>query len=213
MIRVLIMSLLFISGNVLAQNGTALWSSIALEKKINKKFDAQLQFQTRWVEDISYIQTYFADLGLEYKFMNNWHIAANYRRIERRKNETKEFKSRNRYYFDLGNSLKISKLKIDQRLRYQRQFRDNDGDLELDADYLRYKVELSLAIAKKISPYISTDFFYLIGETIDQLRPKVGLNYKVNKHHGFDVNLFKDIGLGVEESSGMRVGLAYKYKF
>lgn len=206
--------LLFTSPKVHAQNeGLGLWSNISIEKKIGKKISITANGQARFVERISYAQTYFGELGLSYKLNKNWEISGYYRYSQRRKNELKDFKSRLRYYADLSFSHKIGKLKVENRLRYQSQFKDNDGETDFDTSYLRNKIEVSYPNKSIFTPYISGDVFYEIGGKIDQIRPKVGVSFKVTKHHSFDVSVFSNVDLIGTESSDAIVGLGYKFKF
>ena len=197
-----------------AQNeGLALWNSISVEKKITKKLSVSLSGQARIVENISYAQTYIGEVGLSYKFLKNFEISGNYRYTERRKNETKDFKSRHRFYADLSYERKLGFLKFENRLRYQSQFKDNDGETDFDTSYLRNKLEISYPNKSKFTPYISGDIFYEIGAKIDQLRPKAGVSYKFAKHHTVDVSVFSNVDLVGTESSGAIIGLGYKFKF
>ena len=126
---IILLLLTFTFNQLYAQNeGLALWNSISVEKKITKKLSVSLSGQARIVENISYAQTYLGEVGLSYKFLKNFEISGNYRYTERRKNENiKTFKSRHRFYADLSYEQKLGFLKFENRLRYQSQFKDNDG--------------------------------------------------------------------------------------
>lgn len=195
-----------------AQDGTGLWTGIGVEKKINKKLSLNLNTQVRFNDNISYAKTYLGEIGLGYQIIKGLEIAGYYRLINRRKNETKDFKIRQRYYADLSYENKIGAIKFDYRLRYQHQFKDNDGATEFDASYLRNKLEISYPNKTKFSPYISADIFTEIGGKTDQIRPKVGVSYKINKHHSFDLSVFKNIDLIDSQNSGPIIGLNYKFK-
>ncbi len=194
------------------QTGLALWSGVSVEKKLNKKFSMQVNAQTRFVEDISYMQTYFGELRLAYKVSKRLEISGNYRFINRRKNETKLFINRHRFYGDVSFDQKIGVLKLDYRFRYQHQFKDNDGEIGFDVSYLRNKLELAYPNSSKFTPYISGDLFYEFGGTFDQLRPKVGFVYKFNKKHGLDVAIFNNVDLIDHLSSSPIIALTYKVK-
>jgi hypothetical protein len=203
-----------ISNKLQAQNeGLGLWAGISLEKKIGKKFSINLNGQARLVENIRYTQTYLGEIGLSYKITKNWEISGYYRYVERRKNDLKEFKHRDRFYADLSYEHKIGILKFENRLRYQSQFKDNDGESDFDASYLRNKIELSYPNKSKFTPYVSGDLFYEIGGKIDQIRPKAGFSYKFAKQHSVDAFVFSNVDLVGTESSGAIIGLGYKFKF
>ena len=194
------------------QTGLALWSGISVEKKLNKKFSMNVNAQTRFVEDLSYMQTYLGELGISYKVSKKLEISGNYRFINRRKNETKLFINRHRFYGDVSYDQKIGFLKLDYRFRYQHQFKDNDGEIGFDASYLRNKLELAYPNSSKFTPYISGDLFYEFGGTFDQLRPKAGFGYKFNKKHGLDVFIFTNVDLIDHLSPSPIIGLTYKLK-
>lgn len=196
----------------LAQDGVGLRSGVSLEKKVTKKITLNATGQLRFNNNISYLQTYLFELGGEYKISKAFDVAVYYRFANRRKDETKEFKNRHRFYADLGYGKKFGSIKLENRLRYQHQFKDNDGVTEFDASYIRDKIEASYSNKSKFTPYISNDFFFQIGGTLDQLRPKAGVSYKINKKNGVDLSVFKDIDLVGTETYGPVIGLAYKLK-
>lgn len=196
----------------LAQDGVGLRSGVSLEKKVTKKITLNATGQLRFNNNISYLRTYLFELGGEYKISKAFDLAVYYRFANRRKDETKEFKNRHRFYADLGYGKKFGSIKLENRLRYQHQFKDNDGVTEFDASYIRDKIEASYSNKSKFRPYISNDFFFQIGGTLDQLRPKAGVSYKINKKNGVDLSVFKDIDLVGTEVYGPVIGLAYKLK-
>lgn len=195
-----------------AQTGLGLWASASVEKKLNKKFTISLDGQARFVENISYLQTYLADFGLDYKINKHFNIAGNYRFSSRRKNELKDFKNRHRFYGDLSYNNKFKKFKFENRLRYQHQFQDNDGEIGFDASYLRNKVEFSFPNKSKLTPYLSGDLFYKIGNQFDQVRPKIGATYKINKSNSIDASVLTNIDLTGIVPANPIIGFNYKLK-
>lgn len=207
---------LFLPRLVLSQSEPfGLWSTAEIEKKWGKKWSTALQFQTRHANKASYLQTYFWDASLGYKLTKNLEISANYRNIHRKKNENKAFKKRDRYYADLSYSTKFAKIKWNNRLRYQHQFKDNDGLNEFDASYLRFKTGVALASKSKWVPYINADLFYLIQDkSINQIRPKLGLDYKFDKHNTLGCGLQRDVSTISGVSNGpLTWAVNYSFKF
>lgn len=194
------------------QDGVGLRSGINLQKKVTKKVTLNLNGQARFNNDISYLQTYLFELGGEYKISKSFDAAVYYRFVNRKKDETKDFKQRHRFYADLSYGKKFGPIKFENRLRYQHQFKDNDGVTEFDASYIRNKIEASYSNKSKFTPYVSNDFFFQIGGTLDQLRPKAGVSYKINKNNAVDLSVFKDIDLVGTETYGPVIGLVYKVK-
>jgi hypothetical protein len=59
---------------------------------------------------------------------------------------------------------------------------------------------------------VSADLFYEIGGKVDQLRPKAGVNYKINKKNALEMSIFKNINLVETAVNGPIVVLTYKFK-
>lgn len=198
--------------NLMAQEGTALWSGIQIDKKVHKKFEINFNAQVRLADNFSYARTFLAELGAGYKLNKNWEIAAYYRFINRRKNEYKDFKIRHRYYADLAYKKKWGAIKFNYRVRYQYQFKDNDNEYTFDSSYLRNKFEISYPNKSKFSPYISADFFYEISKTFDQVRPKIGVNWEINKKNNLEASLFTNLDFqGIDKAIPI-IGLNYHLK-
>lgn len=196
-----------------AQDGLGLRTGIGLKKNLTKKWGISAELQTRFNGNISYLQTYLGELGMSYQFIKGLEASVYYRYSYRRKDETKNFKERHRYYADLSYGRKTGPVKLDFRTRYQHQFKDNDlGQAEFDNSYLRNKLEIAPVLRGKFTPYASADLFYKIGSEIDQLRPKVGLEYKINKKNKIDISVFKDIDLAGNEKYDPVIGVNYKLK-
>lgn len=198
--------------SVHAQDGVGLRTGINLQKKVTKKVTLNLNGQARFNNNISYLQTYLFELGGEYKLSKAFDAAIYYRFVNRKKDETKNFNQRHRFYADLSYDKKFGVIKFQNRLRYQHQFKDNDGVTEFDASYIRNKIELSYDNKSNFTPYLSNDFFFQIGGTLDQLRPKVGINYKINKKNSIDLSVFNDVDLVGTDAPGPVFGLIYKVK-
>ncbi len=195
-----------------AQEGTGLWTGIGVQKKLSKKLSLNLNGQVRLDDNISYAKTYLGEIGLSYTILKGLDISAYYRLINRRKNEPSAFKIRQRYYADLSYEYKLGAIKLDYRLRYQHQFKDNDGETEFDASYLRNKLEVSLSNKTKFSPFVSADLFTEMGGKTDQIRPKAGISYKINKQHSVEASVFKNIDLIDNITSGPIISFTYKLK-
>lgn len=211
--KLLTLSFLLIPLSLPAQDGPGLRTGIGLKKNLTKKWSISAEVQTRFNGNISYLQTYLGELGVSYKITKGLEASACYRYTYRRKDETKKFKERHRYYADLSYGRKTGPVKLEYRIRYQHQFKDNDlGQAEFDNSYLRNKLEIQPVIRGKFTPYFSADLFYRIGSQIDQLRPKAGIEYKINKKNKVDVSIFKDIDLSGNEKYGPVLGLNYKIR-
>lgn len=194
-----------------------LWTGVGIEKKLNKKFSANLNTQFRLTDNVSILRAYLGEVGLSYKITKHWEVSGYYRYIgRRRRNDARtgyEYRPYHRFYADLAYDHKLWKLKFAYRLRYQNQFQDNDNGLENDASYLRNKIELSWPNKTIFTPYASTDIFYQIGNTFDQMRNKAGVEIALNKHHKLDVSAFTDYRLVGAQENRLLFGVNYKAKF
>ncbi|MDF7818805.1 DUF2490 domain-containing protein [Runella sp. MFBS21] len=202
---------------VLAQaTDIGLWSGIGVEKKINKSLSVSLNAQTRLTDNLSILRAYLGELGVGYKLGKHWEVAGYYRYIGRRKKNADgsgyEYRSYNRFYADLAYDHKLWKLKFDYRLRYQNQFQDDDQAAENNSSYVRNKFELSYPNKTRFTPYISTDLFYEIGGSFDQMRNKAGVEMKINKHHKLELSGFTDYRLIGKQENRFLIGLSYKIK-
>ncbi len=212
--KIFLSILLFIPIFGLAQDGLGLRTGISVKKDISNKWKAEVQLQTRFNGNISFLQTYLGEAGVSYKIIKGLEASAFYRYVYRRKNTEKAFKERHRYYADLSYGKKLGTIKLEYRLRYQHQFKDNDlGEAEFDNSYLRNKLEAAYAGKGKFRPYVSADLFYQVGNRLDQIRPKLGADLRFNKRNILDLSVFKDVDLTRANTYSPVVGVNYTYKF
>jgi Protein of unknown function (DUF2490) len=195
-----------------AQEGTSLWTGLSIEKKVTTRVSVGFAAQIRMPENVSYTQSYLGELGVSYKLAKSWEVSGTYRYFNKRKDENKAWKSRHRFYTDLNYSHKFKHFKFENRLRYQHQFKDNDGEIGFDTSYLRNKVGLSYFNKSPLTPYLSGDLFYQIGYVMDQIRPEAGLGYKINKKNTVQLGLCQNIDLVNGLNSGAILRLNYKVK-
>lgn len=200
-----------------AQNSPILRTSIGAEKKLTKKISIETKLETRYYSPV-YIDAaafnFFRlfELGANYKITKQLSASAFYRYGLRKNNEFADFEGRNRYFVNLAYQTKFNKFKLNNRLRYQQQYRDNDELTELQSSFWRYKLESSYKINSKLSPYLATEFFYKTQtQKIDQLRVSTGLNYKINKNNNLEVGVFQDFNSS--NNNLFNIELGYKFDF
>ncbi|RFS14671.1 DUF2490 domain-containing protein [Emticicia sp. C21] len=193
-----------------------LWTGISVTKSITKKISLEADAQWRVTNNLTTTGSYIGELGAGYKFNKHWEVSAFYRFISRRKydkgDEMYVFKPYHRFYANLTYDHKIALLKLTYRLRYQNQFKDDNGTLENDKSYLRNRLELAYPNKSKFTPALSADLFYRMGEKFDEVRYKVDVDYKINKKNtitlgGFISHEFDDTAL-----DDFTLQLTYKLK-
>ncbi|MDO1450569.1 DUF2490 domain-containing protein [Rhodocytophaga aerolata] len=194
-----------------------LWTGINVEKKFKKSFAVHLNTQLRLGENLSVTRSYLGELGVSYAFNKHWEITGYYRYTGRRKfNEEildHYYRTYHRFYADVSYDRKIWKLKLDYRLRYQHQFRDDDTSMEADDSYLRNKLEISYPNKTRLVPYLSTDIFYQLGTGFEQMRNKAGVEIILDRHQRIDFYGFTDYQLIDMQKNQLILGLMYKVKF
>lgn len=209
---------LLLALNAQAQDpGLGLWTGVSVEKKFTKAFAVQVNAQTRFTEDVSLLGSYLGEVGLQYKLGKNWEVGGFYRYIGRRKwsRETQDWYYRpyHRFYGEISYEEKFWKrLKLQYRLRYQHQFRDDAEGLVVTGNYLRNKLELGYANASRFTPYVSADVFYRVGETVDQVRYRGGLSVRLTKTQSVDVFAFNDTPVGTTDPNEFVLGVTYKVR-
>jgi hypothetical protein len=203
--------------SLFAQNSPILRTSVGAEKKFTKKLSFETKLETRYFTPVytdAMIFNFFRlfELGANYKLNKQLSASIFYRYALRKNNEFTDFEGRSRYFVNLAYQAKFNKIRLQNRLRYQQQYRDNDEISELKSSFLRYKLENTYKINKKISPYLATEFFYKMQtKRIDQLRLSTGINYRINKNNGLEFGVFKDystLGNGL-----FNIEMGYKFDF
>jgi predicted porin len=203
--------------SLFAQNSPILRTSVGAEKKFTKKLSFETKLETRYFTPVytdAMIFNFFRlfELGANYKLNKQLSASIFYRYALRKNNEFTDFEGRSRYFVNLAHQAKFNKIRLQNRLRYQQQYRDNDEKNELQSSFLRYKLESTYKINKKISPFLATEFFYKIQtKRIDQLRLSTGIKYRINKNNGLEFGVFKDystLGNGL-----FNIEMGYKFDF
>lgn len=173
-------------------NDAGLWMSFNAEKKINPVLSANLSEEFRIDENFCELGTFFTDAGITYKFKKYIRISANYRFSNKRQVDD-SYSKRHRYYLDLTFRYKLKPVIFSFRTRIQSQYKDMfSSSLGKIPDYYsRNKVTLKFDLDKKYAPYISTESYtpLLTGEGlyIDNVRYCAGIEYQLNRVHGFDI--------------------------
>ena len=213
--KLLFVCLLILLNNILfAQTEEGVWLNVGINKKVTKKVAIDLSIENRWTGLADFHQTYFGQFGVSYKIHKNISLSGYYRLINRRKDETSEYKRRHRFYGNLQVDKKFGIIGAKYRLRYQNQFRDTDNELTFDNSYLRHKFEIALNTKTFLTPYVSGDWFYQLGGGFDEVRYKAGVDLKLTKAHRLDIGAFLSQPLGSStENKRIIYDVAYTFKF
>ncbi len=160
-----------------------LWSGVALEKSISKDWTISVKQEVRFEKDISQLNNFFTQAGLEYDINKNFSLEGKYRYIRNHKSDG-SYENNSRYTADLKYKGKINRFTIYYRLRYQKEVESMHifSRMEPYEKYLRHRITLNYNDFKRIKPYISTEIFqhYELYEFsyYDQLRILAGIRYE-----------------------------------
>lgn len=165
-------------------NDAGLWLNINVEKKITQQFSAQFTQGIRLNENFSELGTSFSEIGMSYKIIKPLTVGALYRYSKKRKVDD-FYSTSHRYGFNVNYKLKIKSFKINFREQFQSEYKDL-GTREMSyipKKHFRSKISISYDLEKKYSPFVSYELFYKIGDYIDNVRYKAGIDYEFNKLH------------------------------
>ena len=186
-IFILFLFLIFgLSNSYTQTNDAAMWFSINVEKKITPLLSAKFSEEIRLNENISELDNYLNDMGVEYELINNVKISANYR-FSLKKKLDNSYKNLHRYYFDLSIREKFKPFIILFRTRFQSQYSEmfSSSTGKIPENYSRNKLTVKFDFDKKYSPYIYSELFYSLnnneGNIIDNMRYCAGVEYKFNR--------------------------------
>ena len=196
-----------------------LWASVTVEKKITLKMSAYISEEVRLNENVSEAGTVFTEAGLSYKIIKNLTASAAYRYIQKRKVD--DFYSlRHRGIFSLSYKIKIKKVELTVRERYQFQYTDlySSDDGVIPEAYLRSKLTVKYNSQKKYTPYLSAELFTQLNklnvDEFDNARYIAGVDYKFNKQHAIDLFYLINREFNVNNPVTDYVsGIGYTYTF
>lgn len=221
-LRPLLLALLMLPVAVMAQD-LGLWTGVSTDYQLSKSLALHANAQVRFSDNIQVTRAYLGELGLSYKLTKHLKVSGFYRYTGRlklnRETETWYYRPYHRFYGELSYDQKLGKfLKLDYRLRYQNQFKDDNDAVVADKSYLRNKLELSFRNSSRFTPFVSADLFYRIDQGdgsrgFDQVRYKAGTNIQIAKAHSLDIFIFTNAPLGDNtEPMTPILGSTYKLK-
>jgi len=165
------------------------WSALELKYEKNKKVTFSLEGQLRMKDDISTVDQYFGELGVQYKLPKNFRIGVGIRYI--RNNDTngriQGFENLFRYHADLSYRHKIDRFALKYRIRYQNRnelgLSVSEGDIARQR--VRFKTTLGYNIRSwKLDPELSGELFNGFRKNgtangFDKYRISLGTSYNV----------------------------------
>ncbi|MFK8045731.1 MAG: DUF2490 domain-containing protein [Crocinitomicaceae bacterium] len=167
-----------------------LWTSAAVDGKINKDFNFELNTQFRFDDNMSRLSSAFFQSAIDYEIGKLLKLAVGYRFSNKRRNEN--YSLNNRLFSDLNFDYEIfDDFDLEIRLRAQHDF-DRFNSInnyifpsKRSLIRIRYGLEYSMNDWK---PSISHELFFNINErSFSRYRLNLALGYKISKRHSVKI--------------------------
>lgn len=169
-----------------------LWYNIYAEKTFLNRWQAHINQETRFTNNISQFQLGYADVGLTYKFNKHIKILADYVFTERRRNQP-YFATIHQYYAAIQFKQDIGRWRFAYRAMYQFQFNNpyTSADGMTAYHYERNKFTIKYEINKRYTAYVADELYIPLNNIqargIERNRSFIGLFYNVTKHQKFEL--------------------------
>lgn len=200
-----------------------LWTGIGLSKRITKSITGSLDQQVRLSHNFSFPKSIFTEAGAAYRLNKMIKFAVNYRFVNRGQAEG-GFISGNRISGDIRIRYKKKPFVFGYRSRTQREYRRNtytdlaDGTKLRDPgyeqiDYIRNKLDLSLDLDKKYTPYIAFEIYYhMNARQFNKNRYTLGVN--LNLKNSNELDLFYRLQTEYNENNAVQayvIGIGFSH--
>ena len=167
-----------------------IWTSLAAEKKITKKFNAELEHEIRIEDNVRQVGTILTDAGISYRLTNWLKVSGNYRFTLKRLDDG-FYQDRHRFYCNLHFRHKTNFADYLFRTRYQNQFSDLKRDNYINTDnYIRNKFTFEPKIVQAFVTYISLETYHNLNDdklySPTDIRTEAGIEYKVSRRQTFN---------------------------
>jgi hypothetical protein len=177
------------------------WSSIGAKKKLGK-WKLGIYTELRTNDNTRQIHRLDYKLDVEYDVVKAVEIGVSYKFIYFNDVKYFDYQPRQRYTLHVQGEQKFGDFKVSLREKVQRTIKDESDRQKENGDYDNYKInpdwiwrnrlKIDYNIPHfRVNPSISFETFYLLnnpdGNTFNNLRYTLELNYKLSKHHAFEI--------------------------
>ena len=177
--------------DIMADKNVESWSIAEFRYYPSKKFRFGIEQQLRFNENISVFDRTFTELNGRYSFWDNFNFGLAYRYMFLNDNSGLVQGIKNHYRWDyyLSYEIKVKKLKIENRIKYQHRKEIRDKSIRCICEtrnYWRLKSEIDYKIKNwKYDPYLSAEIFLPTNKRENQLHNRyrlgLGTNIKIYK--------------------------------
>ena len=196
-----------------------LWTSAGISKKLNKQWKLSYEQEVRFLNDMSDFNTWFSDLGVDYKLNKHIRFGTNYRFYQIRE-DNNQFESRHRFSADFKYKHKIERFELEYRLRVQNKDEDFMGNETGDNVFnVRNRVSVAYDIKNfKAQPFFDVELYRRIYDMqsgkFSKLRWTLGVEFPVYKKS--DVKLFYRLDNELNKTYAKDtyiIGVGYSFSF
>jgi len=194
-----------------------LWTEIAIDHKINKRWNLGLSGSYRNNKNVAQFKNAFTQFDVEHRIKKDIRFSAALRYIYRGPSEHSIRPLLNFAYVH-----RLDKVNLKNRLRYQQDFEDLETNESLVPDnmdfYLRNKFSVIFKDVKKIEPSIFAEIFYHMhykNREFDQMRLGVGFSTELTKRQELSIAYVYREEFNVSkplQSNVISVGLSFELK-
>lgn len=167
------------------------WTAITLDYELNEDWKISIEGQLRMEENVSEIDQYFGEIGIQYNLPADFKLATAIRFIRNndRKGNIQGYENHLRYNIDMRFKHKIDKVELKYRLRYQNK---NELGISTDnGDLLKHGIRLKTTVGYKfknwkLDPEVAGEIFNRFEKNdpnngFNKYRISLGTNYKIKK--------------------------------
>jgi opacity protein-like surface antigen len=235
-----LLSIALLSVCSVAVQAQSLWTSAEFKAKLGKSFGTFAEVGYRTTDGMDDAQRIDASLGLDYKIVKPLKIAADYTYIHQHQEAgvtsrgniiPSYWQPRHRFDFDVTGTLKLNRISLSLRERYQLTHRaeksvakyESDGVTRKDDELiegktthiLRSRLQADYDIKNcDFTPFVSVEVYNSLsdGFSYDKSRFTAGCEYKINRHNSLSLYYRYINRNDDDERSGHVIGVAYKFK-
>ena len=201
-----------------------MWNTLSVEKKINKKLSLSIDEEFRLKENLSKINLFYTNLGVNYKLSKKLRASLIYRNTQKAMDD-RGYDIKHRIMLDFVYKEKLSKKFVFQ-FRQRFQFENNNIYSSRDGRYiesfLRSKFELGYNYSKDLKAYLSEELRFQLHDPrnpesdygLHRFRTAMGIDYSLNSSHTVGIYYLIQNEIAVYKPNELFImGLQYGFQF
>jgi hypothetical protein len=204
------------------------WTSAGIKKQI-RKFDFSLEGELRTQQNVSEIDRWSLAFSADYRLVKPLSVGLSYQFIGFHDVDYADYQPRHRFALDVTGKQRLGNFSLSLRERMQLTTKDESDRIKANGEINLYRINPDLNLRSRlkmayniphfpVTPSLSFEAFFQLnnpeGNTFDDLRTVVSLQYKLNKHHTIDLYGLYDKEIHVTDPVAKTVlGLSYIFDF